>query len=342
MADVSVPTSHSSADPSAPRRATRPTPAAGIAIVLGSAALFGTLGPLSHVAYGLGIEPSAWVAWRGAIGLLTLLAVIGWRARGRFTPLVRLARLSPRARATLLIGGLSGFALNMCIFAAFDRVTVALALLCFYTYPAMVAAVNVATGRERLDAPRIAALALALGGMVAVVASQLDPVAGIDVDAIGIAFAFGAALSQTVYVSVTRGYHDVPTDQAIAVVMSATVVGATIVTVLGGTVTALVEPLGTPGILPLLLFAGIFAAAIPSLGFLEGIRTIGGLRAGILMLFEPVVGVALAAWFLDERLAPIQVAGAVAILGAAVILQRTSSAADDQVAHVAVAVGGGP
>ena len=60
------------------------------------------------------------------------------------------------------------------------------------------------------------------------------------------------------------------------------------------------------------------------------------------MLFEPVVGVALAAWLLDEALAPIQVVGAIAILGAAVILQRTARSADDPGTHTAVAVGGGP
>ena len=43
------------------------------------------------------------------------------------------------------------------------------------------------------------------------------------------------------------------------------------------------------------------------------------------MLFEPVVGVALAALLLDERLAPIQVAGGLAILGAALILQRSAA-----------------
>ena len=40
------------------------------------------------------------------------------------------------------------------------------------------------------------------------------------------------------------------------------------------------------------------------------------------MLFEPVVGVVLAAWLLAEALVPVQVVGAVAILAAALILQR--------------------
>ena len=88
---------------------------------------------------------------------------------------------------------------------------------------------------------------------------------------------------------------------------------------------ALDYPLRDPSLLPLLAFTGLFAAAIPSILFLTGIRLIGGTRAGILMLFEPVVGVALAALLLDEALAPIQVLGGVAILGAALILQRSAT-----------------
>ena len=68
------------------------------------------------------------------------------------------------------------------MFIAFDRITVALALLGFYTYPVMVAVGNVALGREPLDRPRVVALVLAVVGMVAVVASQLDPAAGIRFD----------------------------------------------------------------------------------------------------------------------------------------------------------------
>ena len=56
--------------------------------------------------------------------------------------------------------------------------------------------------------------------------------------------------------------------------------------------------------------------------FLVGIRAIGGTRAGILMLVEPLVGVTLAALLLGEALAPIQAFGGAAILIAAVLVQR--------------------
>ena len=317
-----------------------PTPI-GFLIVIGAAALFGMLGPLSRFAYDLGMQPAAFVAWRAGIALVVVLAVVAWRiGRGSATRL-RFRALPRRTRVTLLVAALTGFSLNLCMFIAFDRITVALALLGFYTYPAMIAVVNVALGREPLDRTRVVALGLALAGMIAVVAAQLDPATGIRLDALGIGLALGAALSQTVYVVVSRdGYRDVPTDQAIAVVLAVTVVGASLMAILGGVPETLGWPLQQPSVVPILLFTGIFAAAIPSLGFLRGIRAIGSLRAGILMLFEPVVGVALAAWLLDETLGPVQVAGAVAILAAAVLLQRATRATDPN--DAAVAVPGGP
>jgi drug/metabolite transporter, DME family len=333
------------ADP-ATTRATAPADrsvALGFLTVLGAAALFGTLGPLSRFAYELGVQPAAWVAWRALIGFVTLGLFIAWRARRRDRPIVPWRAIPAGAQRMLLIAAVMGFTLNLCMFFAFDRITIALALLCFYTYPGMVAVVNIVLGHERLDTPRVVALALALAGMIAVVASQLDPSTGLRLDAVGIGLALGAAVSQTVYVVVSRdGYSDVPTDQAILVVMGVTVIGASAVAVVAGSATSLVPPLGEPGLWPLLLFTGVFAAAVPSLGFLRGIRAIGGLRAGILMLFEPVVGVALAAVLLGESLVPIQIAGAGAILGAAVILQRTARSTDDSAAQAAVAVGGGP
>jgi drug/metabolite transporter (DMT)-like permease len=118
------------------------------------------------------------------------------------------------------------------------------------------------------------------------------------------------------------GYPEVPTEQAMTTVLLASGIGAVLVAAVAGGFEALSFPIRAPGVLPLLAFTGIVAAAIPSFGFLTGIRLIGGTRAGILMLFEPVVGVALAAWLLAEPLVPIQALGAIAILGAAVLLQR--------------------
>ncbi len=306
-----------------PSRPSTASPVFGTLSVLGAAALFGMLGPLSRAAYDLGMEPAAFVGWRGLIALLALVAYVAWRVRRGASRLIRPGDLPVRDRLTLLAAAVMGYTLNLGMFMAFDRVTVALALLGFYTYPAMIAVADVALGRERLDRPRAVALLLASGGMVAVVASQLGPAGGIRFDVAGLALAFGAAVSQTVYVVISRhGYRQVPTEQAVTVVLGVTVVGAGALAVATGTVASLAAPLRDLELMPILLVTGIFAAAIPSMAFLAGLRIVGGTRAGILMLFEPVVGVALAAWLLAEALVPIQAIGAVAILAAALILQR--------------------
>jgi len=311
--------------------------ASGFVIVIVAASLFGTLGPLSRFAYDAGMEPLPFVVWRGLVGLIATATFVALRIHGGHMHLARRGDLDRRARLSLGVAALMGFTLNLAMFISFDLVTIALALLGFYTYPVIVAVVNVALGRETLDRPRVVALALAIAGMVAVVASQLDPAAGIRFDALGFGLALGAAASQAVFVVISKtGYQKVPAAQAMGVVLATTVVCGLALGLLTGAGEALAYPLRDPSILPLLAFTGLFAAAIPSILFLSGIRLIGGTRAGILMLFEPVVGVALAAILLDEALAPIQVLGGVAILGAALILQRSATPGGRTVAAPAI------
>jgi drug/metabolite transporter (DMT)-like permease len=302
----------------------------GFAIVLVAASLFGTLGPLSRFAYDAGMQPTPFVVWRGAIGFVAAAIFVAWRISRGSERLTRLGDLDTSARVSLAVAALSGFLLNLSMFFAFDLVTVALALLGFYTYPVIVAVANVGLGRESMDRPRIVALTLAVLGMVAVVASQVDPASGVRVDPLGLGLALAAAGFQALFVIISRsGYRQVPASQAMSVVLGTTVVCGTILALVIGNGAGLTFPLREPSVLPLLLFTGLFAAAIPSIMFLTGIRLVGGTRAGILMLFEPVVGVALAALLLDEHLAPIQVLGGIAILAAALILQRSAAGEPD-------------
>ena len=118
------------------------------------------------------------------------------------------------------------------------------------------------------------------------------------------------------------GYPQLPTEQAASWILATTLIACALLATVGGGVGPLTLPLAEPSALVLLAFTGILAAGIPTVLFLTGIRAIGGTRTGILMLFEPVVGVALAALVLDESLRPIQALGGVAILAAALLLQR--------------------
>lgn len=293
----------------------------GAGVVVLGASLFGSLGILSKLAYGEGMVPFAFVTWRAAVGALALWLFILVARRPRRIR-AELAALDRRGRGWLLLAIVLASLLNLASFMAFANTTVALALLAFYTYPAMVAAGSVLLGRERLDLARVAALALALGGMAAVVlGGQGAAVPGRN-DLLGMALALGAGVCQTGFVLTARGYHRLPADQVTGALLLGSAIMAAVITLVGDGAAALAFPLARLDLVVLLLYVGVFAAAVPSVLFLTGIRWIGGVRTGILMLFEPVVGVILAAIILSEGLQPLQIAGGATILVAALLVQR--------------------
>jgi len=92
--------------------------------------------------------------------------------------------------------------------------------------------------------------------------------------------------------------------------------------------------LRSPEALSAVLAAGLVGAAVPTLCFITGIRLLGAPRAAILATLEPVVGVALSAWLLNEQPSPIQLFGGSLILAAALLLQVRGRGAAE---HEAVA-----
>jgi drug/metabolite transporter (DMT)-like permease len=292
-----------------------------------AASLFGMLGVLSRRVYELGLDPFGFVAWRAGVGALVTAALVAWGLR-RGTRLVGWRSLDARGRTSLGVAALMGTTLNLAMFLAFERTPVAIVLLCFYLYPALVAGASALLGWEPMDRPRVLALTIALAGMVAVVVGGPTSATFGGVDPVGVALALSAALSQAVFVLVSRhGYRAVPTDQAMATILAASaVIAGGLAVAVGGSVALTLPLTEPPSLLVLLLFGGLFGAAVPSFLFLAGIRWIGPVRAGILMLIEPLVGVALAAAFLAEAVGPVQAAGGLAILAAALIIQRAQPA----------------
>lgn len=310
----------------------------GALIVVVAAALFGSLGVSARFAYAQGMEPFAFVTWRagvGAVGLWLVVAAI--RGPGRIVADLR--AIDPRSARWLGLAIVLGSGLNLAAFLSFDNTTVALALLGFYTYPAMVAAGSVLLGREQLDAARVVALVLALVGMAAVVLGGPGAEPATRGTLLGVALALAAAAFQTGFVLTSRGYASVPAEHAMGAILAGSALLAGVIALVVNGPGALALPLGSPSLITLLVFVGLFAAALPSVLFLTGIRWIGGVRTGILMLFEPVVGVGLAAALLSERLEPVQVLGGATILLAALIVQRGTASRPESPA-VAPAPGG--
>ncbi len=297
----------------------------GTANALLAASLFGTLGPLSRFAGEAGVGAIAFTAWRALLGTAFLVGVIAARRSAR-AAVASVTSLDRRGRATLLIAALMGLGINAAMFSAFSMVPIALALLMFYTYPAGVAVVDVATGNERATASKLLALALSSLGVVLVLLGSMGSGAGASIDVLGVMLGLGAAACQVVFVTISRdGYRSVPADVATIVILLASVLGAAVMAVLIGQGSQLAAPFGDPDTWAILLASGVLAGGVSTVLFLRAIRFVGGTRTGILMLFEPVVGVFLAALLLNEPMVPIQLLGGGLVLAGAAVLQLRSA-----------------
>jgi len=305
----------------------------GAGLIILAATCFGTLGPLTRAADEAGVSSLTLVTWRAGLGAACMLAFIGLRIAGGQRPLKRLAELPLRDRAFVPAAALANAALNLAIFVAFLRISIGLALLVFYTYPAFVALASTIWFGERLDRPRWAALGLSLAGMVLVVAGA-GQLGGLD--PLGIGLAFGAGLAQAFYVmSARHGFANVPVVQAAAFTMGGGTVLYVVIALAIGQAAGLAQPTESwAAFLPVLL-AGVVGAGVATFCFITGIRLLGAPRAAILSTFEPVVGVVLAAVLLAERPTPLQMLGGALIVAAGIVLQLRPQA--ELAEHEAVA-----
>ena len=71
-----------------------------------------------------------------------------------------------------------------------------------------------------------------------------------------------------------------------------------------------------------ILFAGVIGAAIAKVYMLRAVRRVGGTRASVLMLSEPLTGVVVAAVLLGQGLSLLQALGGAGVLFGAVLAQR--------------------
>ena len=308
--------------------------ALGAGLVVLAAVCFGTLGPVTRFADEAGVEALAIVAWRAGIGAtaMILLLVTLHRVAGRRP--VGLRSIGRRDRWFIGTASMANLVLNLAMFIAFVRIDIGLALLVFYSYPAFVAIASVIWFGDRLDAVRWAALGVSMIGLTMTLTGSGE--LG-HLDGVGIGLAFLAAMTQAFYVMAARhGFARIPPVESAALTMGGAALGYIVIALATGQLVEMAAPLASADALWPVLVAGFIGAAIPTLCFITGIRMLGAPRAAILATLEPVVGVGLAAWLLNEQPAALQLLGGGLILVAAVLLQlggRSTSIAE----HEAVA-----
>ncbi|HEY2602204.1 MAG TPA: DMT family transporter [Thermoleophilaceae bacterium] len=282
----------------------------GTLLCLGSGAAFGAMAIFGKLAYGQGTTVGTLLSVRFLMG-----AALFWILVLAYGDLRHLRELGRRDIALALGLGAFGYALQAgCYFVALERIDAGLLSLLLYTFPAMVAAMAVVLGRERLTRRRLTALGLALGGLVLVVAGAGTGA----LNGLGVALGLGAAVVYTTYILVSQGVAGrVPARLLSALVCTGAAASLTLSTALIGQFRPGAVTIGGWGWLACI-------AAVSTVGaiglFFAGLRRAGPTTASILATVEPLVTVLLAFLVFSERLGVVQLIGGAFVLSAVIVL----------------------
>jgi drug/metabolite transporter (DMT)-like permease len=241
-----------------------------------------------------------------------------------------LAKDRLRVKRTRFEWGLIGWlglsdAMNVLLFfAAYQRTSVAVAVLTHYLTPIFVALAAPLLLRETARARTYVAVAVAFGGLVLLLEPWRHMGSGIGrSDVTGALLGGGSAVFYAANVLV--GKRLVPAFSGSELtVFHGVITTAILVTLVSPSDVAAVSP----GALGLVLLGSLGPGLTSGLLFVWGLRRIAASHASVLTLLEPFVAVLVAAAFLGERLGAVPVAGGMLILGGAalVVTGRVSSA----------------
>jgi drug/metabolite transporter (DMT)-like permease len=328
-------------DPTAPsRRLPVSGQALGIALVLVSAAAFGSGALFVQPLYDEGMEPLSVLFWRFFTAALFgwgFLLLSGPRRRSLFA-------LSRRRVLVLLLLGALYVGNSYAFIASLQVVSISLASIIAYLYPAIVA-VMATRFLRRLEGRRawialgisIVGIALTVGGIPD---GQLPPLWGL-----ALAFANPVIYASWIILQarlagerpagggrvvdeleIPPGDADVSTDRdapdpspAAALMTTATAgVYALLLLTTGGSLSPAAVP---SAVWPALLGLGLVATAIAIQTFYAGVKRVGGARASLISTVEPVYTVALAVILFGESLTPMQIAGGALVIFAVVLAE---------------------
>lgn len=275
------------------------------------------LAAIAALGYGTTLTLQAWLAERG----LASSTVLTMRFGGSGVLLLALCALTRRplvpARGErlqlLLLGAIFFMVPAELYYRATQHGSPAAAIVLVYLYPILVTLAEAVQARQRPRSVVLGALALSTVGCCAVALQGTD----VSIEPIGVALALGsaAAFSAYVFLSGRAGKRSDPMTIAAWVA-------------LGAAASFVVRVIIGPGFehasgnWPALIGTGVANAVGFGLMY-EALRHISAARVSVVLTLEAVFTVLLTAVFLDDTLAPLQIAGAAAVLVAAAIVGRS-------------------
>ena len=292
---------------------TRALSGTAFATLLLIALMMGANHVAARVAFNNGVDVATAVVFRSAVTACVIAALLAAKGvRVGFTP--RHQRMLP------LIGVLIGVQ-SLCLYSAVARLPVALALLAFNTYPIWTALWAWAVYRERPARPTLVAMPVILVGL-ALALDVFGATSGLGVAGqwgrIGAGVAFALAAAGTFGLALVLTQHEAgavdgrvrtATTMAIAALVALASIG-----IQGG----FHLPQAVPGWWGLGALTFLYGTAFTIM--FTVLPRLGVVGNSAIMNVEPVFALVLAWLILGQSIAPVQVAGALLVVGAVMVL----------------------
>ena len=282
-----------------------------VALVLLSAAMFGSLAVLAQLAYGTGVSVLGLL-----LGRFTVAGAVLWLI------VLMLRRPLPSRRGLLtavaLGAGYSSMALSFA--ASLKHIEAGLADLLLFAYPVLVSLGAAALGRERFSSRRAVALAATAAGIGLALTGGGTGV----IDPLGVGLALTSALIYAVYVLASSSLLGTTDPFVLAASVSS---GAAITFFADAAAHGQLAPRGGVTGVGLVIAVALSSSVIGTSAFMAGVRRLGASRASIVSSAEPALTAAFAFAAFGDRFGIVQLAGAGLVLASVPILEvkRTRS-----------------
>lgn len=278
-------------------------------LIIVSACCFGSLTTVTLLAMRAGMSLVNVIFWRFSIAAGLLLAIT-WRIR-------KAHRFDRAAWRLMVIGGLAQAVISYLSFRALDYLPVGALAFLFYTYPAWVAIISSARGKEALTKPRFFALVIAMSGIAVMVeAPHVEALS-----TIGILMALGTALLYAFYLPmIHEAQRGLPSLLSSFYLVSGIAITFFVVSLTTGGFTL---P-DTPSLWGYLILLSVVGTVFAFGGMMAGLQVLGPVRTSIISTVEPFFTAILGAAILKQGLTLAIIAGGILIAGAVIILEQSS------------------
>lgn len=285
---------------------------AGYIITATGSSLFALMSLLMKIAYGMGMTVWGYTLVVALIATIILSLMQLFRKEPLFPGALR--QHWKAALVTVLSGALVTFGLNL----ALASLSISLAMVLFFTYPAITTAIAWPLLGQRPTGRHLVAVALSLAG-AALIISRAGDFRG---SLLGILFAVAAAVGQALCLTV--GERIGPALPAF------TYTWGTRVAVLLGTLLVGLGPIRevaglSTGLLLFCVMATVTANIAPLFLMYTGMGMIGAAAASLVTVVEMPVALLLGWAFAGDRIGPMEVVGAALVMGAVLLSRRKAA-----------------